>query len=297
MLSILIPTYNYDVFSLVQSLHKQAIDSGKVFEILVFDDGSKDFIEENNKINTLDNASYTVLDENIGRSAIRNLLAQEATYDTLLFLDADVAVLNDNFLMNYLEAITDETQIIYGGIVYSEKSTDKDHVLRWVYGRQREALPLGERLKNPYLRFLTLSFLIQKDVFKTISFNEEIPNLRHEDTLFAMDAKTNDINIQHIDNPVMHLGLETNDVFLRKSIESVVSLKLFVNDGLINPDDVTLSRVAKRLSENYISGIVLFFYKMFEPIMKRNLLSKKPSMFLFDLYRLGYYLKLKSKNR
>ena len=277
-------------------MHKQAVDSGKAFEIKVFDDGSKDFIKENSQINELSNASYTVLEQNIGRSAIRNLLAKKAAYNTLLFLDADVAVLKDDFLSNYLAAISEDTQIIYGGIVYSDKPTDKDHVLRWVYGRKREALPLKERLKNPYLRFLTLSFLIKKDVFEIVSFNEEIPNLRHEDTLFAMDAKTHRINIQHIDNPVMHLGLETNEGFLRKSLESVVSLRLFVNDGIMDPEDVTLSRVAKRLKENHLSGLVLFFYKILRPIIKRNLLSRAPSMLLFDIYRLGYYLKLKSKN-
>ena len=41
MLSVLIPTYNYNAVSLVKELHKQLLDSNIVFEIICIDDGSK----------------------------------------------------------------------------------------------------------------------------------------------------------------------------------------------------------------------------------------------------------------
>ena len=202
MLSILIPTYNYNILPLVNELHQQVTKLGKPFEILVFDDGSSQYHSENSQINTLQNTSYTILKENIGRSAIRNRLAQKATYNNLLFLDADVEINHEQFIEDYIEAINDSTEIIYGGIDYSKQPPADDKTLRWRYGTKREALSLEERQKNPYLRFLTLCFLVKKSVFSKISFNEDIPNLRHEDTLFAMDAKIHNINIQHIDNPV-----------------------------------------------------------------------------------------------
>ena len=40
MLSILIPTYNYNVFPLAQSIHKQCSDIDIDFEIIVLDDAS-----------------------------------------------------------------------------------------------------------------------------------------------------------------------------------------------------------------------------------------------------------------
>ena len=40
MLSILIPTYNYDVEALVTELHAQSTACGVDFEILCYDDGS-----------------------------------------------------------------------------------------------------------------------------------------------------------------------------------------------------------------------------------------------------------------
>jgi glycosyltransferase involved in cell wall biosynthesis len=42
MLSILIPTYNYNTLLLVKTLQQQAIESKVVFEILVLDDASTD---------------------------------------------------------------------------------------------------------------------------------------------------------------------------------------------------------------------------------------------------------------
>ena len=52
MLSILIPTYNYNVFPLVLDLHKQCLECKIDFEILCQDDHSNQFSNENQKINS-----------------------------------------------------------------------------------------------------------------------------------------------------------------------------------------------------------------------------------------------------
>ena len=294
MLSILIPTYNYNTLAFVKSLNKQALANTIIYEILVFDDGSPTIIEDNKLINTFDNCTYTILDQNIGRSAIRNLLAKKSKYDTLLFLDADLEIIHPNFIKNYINALTLKTGIIYGGICYQKNKPNKDNRLRWLYGKKREALSLNKRHQKPYLRFLTLNFIIKKDVFNTLKFNEDIPNLRHEDTLFAIEAKDEGININHIDNTVMHLGIEPNIEFLKKSIESVDNLHLFIEQGLLHTNDVLLSKKASEFKLNGLSFLVIWFYILFKNSIKNNLLSKHPSLFLFDLYRLGYYLKISS---
>jgi glycosyltransferase involved in cell wall biosynthesis len=293
MLSILIPTHNYSITTLVNTLHQQVRILNIDFEIIIFDDASVRFIEENTSINTLENCSYTVLEKNIGRSAIRNRLAKRARYDVLLFLDADTKLTSDLFIKNYIDVINSKTQIIYGGILYEKKSPSNNQTLRWTYGRKREALSLEERLKKPYLRFLTLNFLIKKSVFNIISFNENIPNMRHEDTLFAMAAKTNHVNIDHINNPVLHLGLESNSVFLKKSLESIDALKLFIQQDLISAKHIKLSQKGETIKKYKLTTIVIFGFNTFKKGILKNLYSKKPSLFLFDFYRLGYYLQNK----
>ncbi|HEX7870529.1 MAG TPA: glycosyltransferase, partial [Chryseobacterium sp.] len=204
MLSILIPTYNYNVFPLVETLYMQCLESNIIFEIICLDDASHDFLIQNHEINRLKNTSYIVLEQNIGRSAIRNLLGQKANFENLLFLDADTIPVHDNFITNYLSLINNEEKIIYGGILYATQKPPKEQILRWVYGKNREALSYEKRRRNPYLSFLTLNFLIQKSVFEKVTFNESIPNLRHEDTLFSYNLMQKDIKVDHIDNPVYH---------------------------------------------------------------------------------------------
>ncbi|RZJ53598.1 MAG: glycosyltransferase family 2 protein [Flavobacterium sp.] len=100
MLSILIPVYNYAVSSLVEIVYKQALECNIPFEIICLDDASQFFLSENQKINQLKNTTYFILDKNIGRSAIRNLLARKAVYENLLFLDADTIPVTGNFISN-----------------------------------------------------------------------------------------------------------------------------------------------------------------------------------------------------
>jgi len=290
MLSILIPTFNYDITALVVEVHKQSKSCNIVFEILVFDDASTDLEvrKKNASINALENTSYTTLKSNIGRSAIRNKLAKSAQYNWLLFLDADVMPVNNHFVFNYINSLSDSKPIIYGGISYQEERPNQTQLLRWVYGREREALSSEIRKKDIYVSFLTLNFIIQKDTFEKAIFNENIPNLRYEDTLFSYDLKRKKIPITHIENPVCHLGLESSEIFLSKSKESLEALNLFLKQKLINANYIRISRVKNRLQKFKLDLLLSTIYPSLKTRFEKNLLSNTPSLFIFDLYRLSY---------
>jgi cellulose synthase/poly-beta-1,6-N-acetylglucosamine synthase-like glycosyltransferase len=295
MLSILIPVYNYNVFSLVEKLHNYALELSISFEIICLDDASAFFTNENQQINQFQNCSFLVLQKNIGRSAIRNLLAQKATYENLLFLDADTIPVHKNFLSTYIVQISNNEKVVYGGILYESKQPSENKLLRWVYGTKREALNTLERNKNPYISFLTLNFLIKKSIFSKVNFNERIPNLRHEDTLFSYELMQQKVEVIHIENPVYHLGLEDNETFLKKSEEAVIGLKNLVESNLIPNNYVKLSHYFLLLKKYGFQHIIGFGFKTSRSLFLKQLFSKKPSLFLFDLYRLGYYCTLKSK--
>ena len=289
MLSILIPTYNYNVYPLVQELESQALKANIDFEIISIDDGSFSILnEQNQKINTLTKCKFIENKKNIGRSKIRNLLAKTAKYDWLLFLDADVMPKTKDFLQKYINSIASNPEVVYGGILYQEKTPSKDCILRWAYGKKREALNVQQRNKNKYLRFLTLNFLIKKNVFNKVKFNESIPNNRHEDTLFANDLKKHKINLLHIDNPVYHLGLESSKTFLKKSLQSTESLLLIIKKGLLSYNSTLITRVFKICKVLMLNHLLAYFYKRFKIKFEHNLLSGEPSLFAFDLYRLCY---------
>ncbi len=295
MLSILIPTYNYNVCPLVFELQRQCLESKIAFEIIVIDDGSSTFHSENEKINFLQYCRYELLDSNIGRSKIRNLLARKANYDWMLFLDADVFPKNDNFILEYIRHINNEEKIVNGGLLYQENKPEKSKLLRWVYGKNREALPYKTRTKNPYLSCLTLNFLIQKSVFEKVSFDETIPNLRHEDTLFSYNLMQKNIKIEHIDNPIYHYGLDVFENAIKKEHESIIALKYLIDNQLLPPDYVGLSKLFIKIKKLNLVFAFVFIYKTSRLVFLKNLASTNPTLFIFDLYRLGYLCNLKNK--
>ncbi len=295
MLSLLIPTYNYNVVPLVLELQKQCLECNIIFEILVFDDGSKLFHDENKKINSFENCRFEVLEKNIGRSAIRNLLAKKAKFNSLLFLDADTIPVHNYFIKNYIAQINEDEKVVYGGIKYQKEKPKKSQILRWKYGNSREALSVEKRQENPYLSLLTLNFLIHKNIFKKVSFNETIPNLRHEDTLFSYNLKQQKIKILHIENPIFHLGLDDFEVAIKKENESILGLKYLIDHGLLPTDYVRLSKIAAKIKKLKLNFAFVLFYKTTQSIFLKNIASNNPSLLIFDLYRLGNLCNLNPK--
>ena len=294
MLSILIPTYNYNVFPLVKEISEQCIYEKINFEIIVLDDASQNFHVENNEINSLSNCSYAVLNQNIGRSAIRNLLSTKASFENLLFLDADVRTRSDQFIKNYIRFLKNNSNygVVYGGIVYQEKKPDNNQLLRWIYGNKREALAAEKRNEKVYVSFLTLNFLIKKKVFKTVRFNENIPNLRYEDLLFSFDLMKKNIPLQHINNQVIHNGIETSEVFLQKTNDSLKGLKFLLSNNYLPANYAKISTIFDLLKQTKLLFVVNFIYKKRKNSFEKNLLGNKPSLFIYDIYRLGYFSQL-----
>ncbi|MGG7036025.1 MAG: glycosyltransferase family 2 protein [Flavobacterium sp.] len=294
MLSILIPTYNYNAFSLVSEIHKQITREKIPFEIICLDDASTKSFPENEKINHLKNTQYEILEKNIGRSKIRNLLAKKAKFDWLLFLDVDVLPKNEDFIAKYIPFLDNKAKIVSGGMLYQEEKPKKDKLFRWIYGKNRESLPANERQKKPYVSFLTLNFLIHKSIFERVYFNETLPNLRHEDTLFSYNLMQYKIVVEHIDNPIYHLGLDDFDLAIKKENESLIALKHLLDNNLLDPDYIKISKALSIIKNLKLTWIIAFFYKASKSLLIKNLSGNNPSLFLFDLYRLGYYCMLNS---
>jgi hypothetical protein len=270
-------------------LKKQLDKLGVDYEILVQDDGSTLYLEENRKINDLMNCFLFENKENSGRSKVRNSLSNQAKFNWLLFLDSDTFPKNSDYIQKYIQSTSSQKGIVYGGIEYQNEEPEKSKILRWVYGKKREALSVNNRNKNKYLSFLTLNFLIEKEIFEIVKFNESIPNLRHEDTLFSYDLLKKEVPVNHIDNVVIHNGLDENIIFLKKSRESINGLIYLINNNLIDANYIKLSKFGNIIINLRITFLLLSIYKLFENKIESNLNSKKPNLFLFDFYRLQYY--------
>jgi hypothetical protein len=90
-LSILIPVYEYNPTKLIKDLIQQSLQIEIPLEIILIDDASSiDFFSNwATPFQDYTTIQITRLNQNIGRAAIRNNLIQKASFDWLLFLDAD----------------------------------------------------------------------------------------------------------------------------------------------------------------------------------------------------------------
>jgi GT2 family glycosyltransferase len=292
MISILIPTYNYDIFHLVEQIHAQGIHAAVPFEIVVVDDGSINFSLENESITQLSNTRYLYLDENIGRTAAREKLAQLAKYNWLLFLDSDVMPTEESFIQKYVDSIKKKKyNVVFGGITYQKERPAPNMVLRWHYGRSREAKSVSEREKSPYF-IISQNLLIEKETFLEANTIKE--NYYGLDNFFSNQLQRLSKTVGHIDNPVLHLGLEPNDKFISKALNAVKTTVIFENKGLMDADSRPIQKSYLKLKKIRLTKVFSFIISKFKTKMHRNFHSERPNLFWFDLYRLAYYIDLKS---
>lgn len=294
MISICIPIYNFDVRELVKELQSQLENNS---EIILIDDASKENFKKINRSLESEKVRYIELEGNIGRAKIRNLFIQYTINPYLIFLDCDAKILSKEYLENYRKAIDSETQVICGGSVYNSILPDIKQVLRWKYGTKKESKTAEERTRNPYSSFMTSNFLIKTTLFKKLCFDERITQYGHEDTLFGIELKKNKITIQHIQNPVLNDDVDTNEEFIEKTelaLASLFQITQFYPDVTLLEKHILLLKIASKVQKWQLKWFFNILYSLFYlSIIKYLLRSKNPSLRVFDVYRLIYFLKIK----
>jgi len=286
MISVLIPVYNFDIRAFAGELHTQLLKTNVAFEIRCYDDFSQaGFRDVNKEVAVLDHVVYKELSHNHGRSAIRNLLARDAVYEKLLFLDCDSFPERPDFISSYLKHL-DTKGLMCGGRSYDpEPPLEAKKYFRWLYGSQREVLSAEQRQGKPYQGFQTNNFIISKDIFLEIKLNEELKGYGHEDTLLGMELRQRNIPILHIDNPLRHLGLEAYDEFLEKTAEGIHNLAFLIRKG-IDPHSIRLARTYKLLNRWGLCRLFQYCFLRRENAILKNLQSDRPSLRKFDLFKL-----------
>ncbi len=307
MLSILIPTYNYNCSHLVCELQKQCEEVqamlGKDFnyEIILADDASVDMdcVQANAVVECLPNCRYEEQAENIGRARIRNWLISLAKYDWLLFMDCDAEVISDDYILNYWKA----TEKSLGDIIVGGITTPKEALvgceLRHRYELAAENIrTLKARQAEPAAFFSTFNFLMHKRVLEKVLFDERCLKYGYEDALFGIEAEQCGFKIIHIDNPLMHMGINDNASFLANSEMALRSLFLL---GSPMTDRARVAKAASKMRSLHLPGLkkpsaatlLYILYRICSPLIRQNLLSHHPNLALFSFYKLGYYLGLK----
>lgn len=302
-LSILLPSYNNVCVSLVQALQRQAdalrgkLDKPFRYEIIVADDCSTDAacIDANRVIGDMLHCRYLRMEQNVGRAQIRNVLISESRGDYVLLIDSDLFLCDDNYLYKYATSTAD---VVYGGtciggeglaMVDNEANTENlKGNLRYIYEKKAEPSHRAVfRQLRPNQEISVCNLYARRDIMKAHPFDSRFKAYGYEDVLFGKRLAESGIEVTHIDNPVLINEFEPNSVFVKKTEEAILTLCRFEQDleGYSN-----LKTKVSTLGRYIPLSLFRLWHRIMKNKEKRNLTGPKPSLLLFKLYKLGFFL-------
>ena len=302
-LSILLPSYNNVCVSLVQVLQRQAdalrgkLDKPFRYEIIVADDCSTDAacIDANRVIGDMLHCRYLRMEQNVGRAQIRNVLISESRGDYVLLIDSDLFLCDDNYLYKYATSTAD---VVYGGtriggkgfvMVDDEANTENlKGNLRYIYEKKAEPSHRAVfRQLCPNQEISVCNLYARRDIMEAHPFDSRFKAYGYEDVLFGKRLAESGIEVTHIDNPVLINEFESNSVFVKKTEEAIITLCRFEQDleGYSN-----LKTKVTTLGRYIPLSLFRLWHRIMKNKEKRNLTGSKPSLLLFKLYKLGFFL-------
>lgn len=302
-LSILLPSYNNVCVSLVQALQRQAyalrgkLDKPFRYEIIVADDCSTDAacIDANRVIGDMLHCRYLRMEQNVGRAQIRNVLISESRGDYVLLIDSDLFLCDDNYLYKYATSTAD---VVYGGtriggeglaMVDNEANTENlKGNLRYIYEKKAEPSHRAVfRQLRPNQEISVCNLYARRDIMEAHPFDSRFKAYGYEDVLFGKRLAESGIEVTHIDNPVLINEFEPNSVFVKKTEEAILTLCRFEQDleGYSN-----LKTKVSTLGRYIPLSLFRLWHRIMKNKEKRNLTGSKPSLLLFKLYKLGFFL-------
>lgn len=302
-LSILLPSYNNVCVSLVQVLQRQAdalrgkLDKPFRYEIIVADDCSTDAacIDANRVIGDMLHCRYLRMEQNVGRAQIRNVLISESRGDYVLLIDSDLFLCDDNYLYKYATSTAD---VVYGGtriggeglaMVDNEANTENlKGNLRYIYEKKAEPSHRATfRQLRPNQEISVCNLYARRDIMEAHPFDSRFKAYGYEDVLFGKRLAESGIEVTHIDNPVLINEFESNSVFVKKTEEAILTLCRFEQDleGYSN-----LKTKVTTLGRYIPLSLFRLWHRIMKNKEKRNLTGSKPSLLLFKLYKLGFFL-------
>lgn len=302
-LSILLPSYNNVCVSLVQVLQRQAdalrgkLDKPFRYEIIVADDGSTDAacIDANRVIGDMLHCRYLRMEQNVGRAQIRNVLISESRGDYVLLIDSDLFLCDDNYLYKYATSTAD---VVYGGtriggegFAMVDNEANTEHLkgnLRYIYEKKAEPSHRAVfRQLRPNQEISVCNLYARRDIMEAHPFDSRFKAYGYEDVLFGKRLAESGIEVTHIDNPVLINEFEPNSVFVKKTEEAILTLCRFEQDleGYSN-----LKTKVTTLGRYIPLSLFRLWHRIMKNKEKRNLTGSKPSLLLFKLYKLGFFL-------
>lgn len=298
MFSFLIPVYNYDCRTLVRELVRQCRElhagsgtDGFAYEVVIADDASTDTAIEraNARLADEEGVRYLRVAENMGRARIRNFLARQARHEHCVIIDCDALVCTPDFVRTYYRH-RDEADVIVGAL-RNPDTCPPGCELRYRYEQQAmHRRTVAYRASNPYAYLSTFNLMMRRTVLMRLPFDERCTDYGYEDALMGLNLRREGITILHIDNPLVHNGMDRNADYLDKTMKALRTLHRL--DGPMQ-EFSGVARMCHKVRRLHLRPVVLALYSAIRTPVRRNLLGRHPSITLFQLFKVGEYLLLR----
>lgn len=287
-LSVLVPFYRDDAADLVAALDAQII--GLPVELLVYDDGTGD-AALTAKMTTATGATKGAAalitnSENHGRSAARNALYEASRGEWVLFLDADMLPAKTDFVANYMSLIeTGTAEILFGGFEVEASAEDVDRDIHRALSEVSDCLTLDERQAAGPQYVASSNLCVRRDVLQKEPFDSGFSGWGWEDSEWAARVSKR-FTLTHVDNPAIHLGLETTDTLLSRFATSGANYLRFTNAHPELASTLSLYNISKKLGRLPGQSLMRPFLKI---SVKAQFLPMSARLSALKLWRASHY--------
>lgn len=287
-LSVLIPYYHDDPSQLLSALMAQA---GPDIEILFYDDGTADeaINGELQRICEAGDTPVTLLfaANNIGRSHARNTLQSAAKAPWLLFLDADMMPEDDQFLARYSAAIdADMSDIIFGGFTMPDQ-VDAQFEIHRAFSAGSDCLTAKERSAYGPKYVCSSNLAVRREIMDAQPFDTAFTGWGWEDSEWAARV-AGKYRLRHIDNPAVHLGLESTDTMLKRFATSGENYSIFVQRHPLLAHKLSLFKAMRILATVPFQGLMQAPLKC---VVKSSFMPINLRLKALKLWRASWYAK------
>ncbi len=227
-LTISSPYYKDDPTRWIEALSGDPL--AKDVEIVVVDDGTGDIALDLKVLAAIDAwpgpAMAVRFHNNQGRSSARNRGIKGARGAYLLFIDADMMPGDSHYLSRYFDVIKRRASaIVFGGFTAEGVDVTRDTALNHSLAINNDCHPAIVRETRGPFSVASNNLLVRRDVFIHEPFDSSFTGWGWEDTEWAMRAVYAGYGLTHIDNPAVHVGLDSNSAMLRKYKEAGPNLR------------------------------------------------------------------------
>ncbi len=289
--AICIPVFHDDPSSLIAQLAGQR--GADQAALLVYDDGSGDPALTARITAELQDfpghGELITAARNQGRAAARNALIRAAEADWLLFLDGDMRLDHDGFLMAYMEVAARQPGpcCIVGGFGVDRAIVTEATRLHALHSQSSECLNAEARRSDPGRFVFTANIFVHRQIALATPFNDRFRGWGWEDVDWGLGV-ARAWPVVHIDNPAIHLGLDEDAVLLRKYEGSGPNFLLMLKTHPESVKRMPLFRIASKAAHlPFMGGLARA--ARHAVLMRRPALPLRLRLFALKLFRVCIY--------